>query len=397
MAARAPRPVFAHRRTVRLAVDDDMAIDVLQVIRSLPDFQEDITGVMPQFGGKCIDITLRDPEVAARLALSGFDYENVHKPLRLLGEKSIHVSVFVPVEFPDETVVALLKEYGELKSTNLRRLYYKEEGFAHIERGIRVAEFRRLHRDVPRRIATQGVEINIKYTGQPATCHRCHSTEHLVRNCPKQRVRTTRSAESGGEATRPPPAPPSTEETENSEEMEFSDQPPTSETDETEAEDTPSPPRSYASVSASTPAVSPSMVSRDLFDATPQSRKRPSASPEKADKPEAKQRAVEAEHPKENPALKLFITALKQAGPDRTKLMNAIPGSKYYRFRALYLQHKHGNFADLELRSAARRGLSERETDAWTELHGTISQDAFAELIRICEELGRANPGLFKN
>ena len=169
MAARAPRPVFAHRRTVRLAVDDDMTIDVLQVIRSLPDFLGDITGVMPQFGGKCIDITLRDPEVAARLALSGFDYENVHEALRLLGEKSIHVSVFVPVEFPDETVVDLLKEYGELKSTNLRRLYYKEEGFAHIEGGIRVAEFRQLHRNVPRRIATQGVEINIKYTGQLAT------------------------------------------------------------------------------------------------------------------------------------------------------------------------------------------------------------------------------------
>ena len=205
MAARAPRPVFAHRRTVRLAVDDDMTIDVLQVIRSLPDFQGDITGVMPQFGGKCIGITLRDPEVAAPLALSGFDYENVHEPLRLLGEKSIHVSVFVPVEFPDETVVDLLKEYGELKSTNLRRLYYKEEGFAHIERGIRVAEFRQLHRNVPRRIATQGVEINIKYTGQPATCHRCHSTEYLVRNCPKQRVRTTRSAESGGRLPAHPP------------------------------------------------------------------------------------------------------------------------------------------------------------------------------------------------
>ena len=397
MAARAPCPVFAHRRTVRLTVDDDMTIDVLQVIRSLPDFQGDITGVMPQFGGKYIDITLRDPEVAARLALSGFDYENVHKPLRLLGEKSIHVSVFVPVEFPDDTVVDLLKEYGELKSTNLRRLYFKKEGFAHIERGIRVAEFRQLHRDVPRRIATQGVEINIKYTGQPVTCHRCHSTEHLVRNCPKQRVRTTvnqRSAASGGEATRPPPAPPSTEDMDSSEQQPSSED---SATDENSAEDTPSPPRSYASVSGSTPAVSPAMVSRDLFDSTPQSRKRPSSSPEKAHKPEAKQRAVAGEQPKDNPAIKVFLTALKQAGPERTKLMNTIPGSQYYRLRGLYLQHKHGNFADLDLRSAVRRGLSERETAAWTELHRTISQDAFAELIRICEELGRAHPGLFKN
>ena len=116
MAAQPPRPVFAHRRTVRLTIDDDMTIDVLQVIRSLPNFKGDITGVVPQFGGKCIDITLRDPEIAARLALSGFDYENVHKPLCLLGEKPIHVSVFVPVEFPDDTVVDLLKQCGDLKS-----------------------------------------------------------------------------------------------------------------------------------------------------------------------------------------------------------------------------------------------------------------------------------------
>jgi len=93
----------------------------------------------------------------------------------------------------------------------------------------------------------------------------------------------------------------------------------------------------------------------------------------------------------------VFLTALKQPGPERTKLMNTIPGSQYYRFRGFYLQHKHGNFADLDLQSAVRCGLSERETAAWTELHGTISQDAFAELFRICEELGRANPGLFKN
>ena len=184
------------------------------------------------------------------------------------------------------------------------------------------------------------------------------------------------------------------------EDMDSSEQQPSSEdiaTDETSAEDTPSPPRSYASVFGSTPTVLPSLVSRDLFDCSPQSRKRPLSSSEKTDKPEAKQRAVAGEQPKDNPALKVFLTVLKQAGPERTKLMNTIPGSQCYRFRGLYLQHKHGNFPDLDLCSAVRRGLSERETDAWTELHRTISQDAFAELIHICEELGRVHPGLFKN
>lgn len=58
MAASAPRGVFAHKRTVRLIIDDDMRIDSLEVIASLPEYQADITGVVPLFGGKCIDTTL---------------------------------------------------------------------------------------------------------------------------------------------------------------------------------------------------------------------------------------------------------------------------------------------------------------------------------------------------
>lgn len=109
MAASPPRCVFAHKRTVQLIIEVDMRIDSLQVIASLPDFQADITGVLPLFGGKCIDITLRDHEVAARLAVTGFDYGDIRKPLRLLGEKPIHVSCFVTVEFPDNVVVDPLK------------------------------------------------------------------------------------------------------------------------------------------------------------------------------------------------------------------------------------------------------------------------------------------------
>ena len=78
---------------------------------------------MPLFGGKCIDITLRDHKVTARLATRGFDYGDLQKPLRLLGKRVIYVSWFVRAEFPD-VVVDLLKQYSELKTENLRRLYF---------------------------------------------------------------------------------------------------------------------------------------------------------------------------------------------------------------------------------------------------------------------------------
>lgn len=186
MAAR-PRATFAHTKTVRLIVEDGMEITALEIVRSLPDFKEEITGIVPNFGGKCFDITLRSTDAATRLATSSFDYGPERKPLKLLGAKTIHVSVIVAVEFPDQEIVNFLKQYGQLKSENLRRLCYKEEGFRNIERGIRMAEFTSLDKGLPRKVVTQGLEIFFKYTGQPITCHRCGSTEHVVKNCPKQR------------------------------------------------------------------------------------------------------------------------------------------------------------------------------------------------------------------
>lgn len=124
MAASPPRHIFAHKRTVRLIIENDMRIDSLQVIASLPNFQPDITCVVPLFGGKCIDITLRDHKVTARLAVSGFDYGDLQKLLRLLGKRAIHVPWFVRAEFPENVVVNLLKQYRELKTQNVCRLYF---------------------------------------------------------------------------------------------------------------------------------------------------------------------------------------------------------------------------------------------------------------------------------
>ena len=388
-----PRATFAHTKTVRLIVEDNMEINALEIFRSLPDFQEEITGIVPNFGGKCFDITLRSTEAATRLATSGFDYGAERKPLKLLGAKTIHVSVFVAVEFPDQEIVKFLQQYGQLKSENLRRLCYNEEGFRNIERGIRVAEFTSLDRDLPRKVVTQGLEIFFKYTGQPITCYRCGSTEHVVKNCPKQRSRFSHlRAEDRVLADPPNPTTPQESQMETNSDETSEDTPPV----ENSADRSPLT-QSYASVTAPTPDLSLSSASRDLFDSqSQQSRKRPPSSPGKADKPEPKQRAV-SDKGKDSATIQGFLRGLKQSGPERTKLMTIIQGPQYYRARALYFQYKHGNFADLDLNHAVRRGLNDREQDAWVHLHRTLGQDAFAELVAMSEDLGRKHPGLFKN
>ena len=186
MAARPRRVNFVHQRTVRLIVEEDMTLDSLTVVKSLEEFKDNV-GVVPQFGGKCFDITVDTIEAATRLATSGFDHENQVKSLRVLGQKALHVSVFVPNKFPDEDLLALLKGYGMLKSPTLRCLLFEEDGFQHLENDIRVAQYTELARDLPRKLVVQGLEISFCYTGQPIQCYQCNSAEHVVKDCPRCR------------------------------------------------------------------------------------------------------------------------------------------------------------------------------------------------------------------
>ena len=187
MAARAARPLratFAHQKNIRLVVEDDVEVDAMSIVNSLPDFSAEIVGVVPQFGGKCFDITLLYVDSVTQLATAGFDNLNTVKPLRLLGARTLHVSVFISVEFPDKDLVSFLKQYGQLKTENLRRLHYSDEGYGHTERDIRIAKFVLLDQDLPRKLVTQGLEIFFKYSGQPVSCYRCGSTDHIVKDCP---------------------------------------------------------------------------------------------------------------------------------------------------------------------------------------------------------------------
>jgi len=173
MALSRLRAQFAHRRTVRLIMDDDTQnTNTLKLAKSLANFSGDIKGIVPLFEGKCFDITLATSEAAAKLAQEGFNHENSHTSLRLLGQRSIHVWVFVSVEFPDEDLINLLPTYGKLKSKTVRRLYFTKEGYTHIKNGICVVQFNKIDRDIPIPVVLGGLEIGFKYSGQPLPFHR---------------------------------------------------------------------------------------------------------------------------------------------------------------------------------------------------------------------------------
>ena len=312
------RATFAHKKTVRLIVDDRMDIDAIEIVNSLPDFKEEIMGIVPNFGGKCFDITLRTTEAATRLATTGFDYGAERKLLKLLGAKTIHVSVFVTVEYPDHEVVTFLKQYGQLKSDCLRRLCYTEEGFTSIERGIRMAEFLSLDRDLPRKVVTQGLEIYFKYTGQPMTCYRCGSSEHLVKSCPKQRSRFQHIQVA--ERVLPGPPNPLGSQDQAMETGETSSESKTGEAlsssqslfSEPASGVTSSQPPRFASVTASSPDSLLSTASRELFE----SRKPPPRPPKRRRTPRPKNNAWSQETlPRHHRPFGSFSEPLRKLAP----------------------------------------------------------------------------------
>ena len=49
--------------------------------------------------------------------------------------------------------------------------------------------------------------------------------------------------------------------------------------------------------------------------------------------------------------LKRFLGAVRQSGPDRTKLMKAMDGSTFYKCRGLFLQHSQGDMSAVDNRT----------------------------------------------
>ena len=184
-----PGTSFVPRRTTRLIPGDERSeIDVLVIARALTVHKKDILGIQAWFGGKAFDETWLSTESAAQAATAGLEIGCRHFDLRLLGRKSLDVSVFVACEFPDEFLIALLKHYGNFDASKIRHLTLKEPGFQHIENGIRVIQFTELHRDLPSTLVYRNTPMGFRYTGQPKVCFKCASPDHMVRDCPSNNL-----------------------------------------------------------------------------------------------------------------------------------------------------------------------------------------------------------------
>ena len=271
------------------------------------------------------------------------------------------------VEFPDAELLSFLKTYRKLKVKLCVDCITRSKG-------LHILNPTFLDRDLPRKIVTNGLEVHFKYTGQPVTCYRCGSTEHIVHNCP-QRLRPRNNpsppvaqAEKPAEVRVDLPAekePESNETADNTEDMESEN------------------PASYAA-----------MASQSLFgDTQDPSHKRPS-SPQNSDIPAKKGTSKPRSTPK--PGLKRFMGALRQSGPDRIKVMKAMDSSMFYKCQGLFLQNSHSDMSAMDSRALHSLHINTKDEMEWAALAGKLKPDAYADLFRIWDCFSQEKPDLFR-
>ena len=402
-----PGKVFIPRRTTRLLPGGFENIDVIRIAKSLEHEKKNITGIQPRFGGKAFDITWKDEGSAVKAISSGIDIDGSHFDLRLLGFKSLDVSIFVACEFPDEALKELLRNYGDFNENKIRRLHLKEPGFEHIENGVRVVTFSRISRDLPHTLVYQSTPLGFRYTGQPKLCFKCASPDHMVRDCPKNKVQTP-------ETTPPQPqAPQQQESTKQIELLEYAtdsdshyetDRISTSEgesdmetDDETTMEftndkkkttkrtrpgnsDTENPNPSKHPAPAQTETsdeTSPINHTPELFTA-------PSTSTitetERDNQPTPSQKA------KTGSRLHKFVKAMRSQCSARQRLIRKLKsGNLYYQARGLWLQHVYGDYSPALAQK--NRCINDRENAEWIKAKGQIQQDAYANLLHLYSDI----------
>ena len=170
-------------RTLRVKLEND--IDYLKFFKHINKSFRNLQGIQTSGGGKYVELYFDTFEAEEVAELRGVDFENTHYELTPLGQRLVFVSTFIPIQFPDEDLLDLLRIYGNVKS--VRRLFHKDPELNHLENGCRVVAFTKLDKPLPKRISYGGISVGFKYTGQPNSCVKCLSFDHEINECPRRK------------------------------------------------------------------------------------------------------------------------------------------------------------------------------------------------------------------
>ena len=296
----------------------------------------------------------------------------------------------------------------------------KEEGLRHIENGIRVISFTRLHKALPSVIVYRGTPLGFQYTGQPKMCFKCASPDHT--DWPQKRLATEAEPEPEPTTTEPTQEQNSDAESDQESDIESGNETERQETSEGESENDadgemvidPTPqtsqdhkcarpesnPASDNDATPHTPKLQAIPLQATDDSTVPEQPLQTNNTPQllSATSPPPDTQTDTTTTPKPQaqmdqtmrPSLQKFLNVLKCNGPARQHLIKTLrPADTYYKARGLWLQHTHGDYTQGIVLNKCT--TSTKEIDEWQKMKGCIRQDAFAALLHLYGELAEVH------
>ncbi|KAE8737538.1 hypothetical protein FOCC_FOCC016998 [Frankliniella occidentalis] len=169
----------------------------------------ELVSVEHEFGSRRVHFKLKDSKKVEELVMEDggerlFRYEDGStKKVTLscagMGLRYVRVRN-LPLEAGEEELNKILSEYGRVIDC-VREKYGPKSVFPGVLTGVRVARMQ-LKKHVPNYLRVCNLEVYVEYSGQPRTCQRCGSTQHLRAACPRGNTYAARLA-----APKEPPTP----------------------------------------------------------------------------------------------------------------------------------------------------------------------------------------------
>lgn len=177
-----PRTVYFNTNAITNLRENE----VMESLRATIDIQH-VKGI--QVTQRECRVTLSSLETKQELKASGINLRNMHVRMQDADKTVLNVTVKdAPVEMSDIAIASVLEVYGSVVQGSIRR--GKIRG-TDIETGTRYLSMVNVEEQtyLPRTVNIGRFTLRIfcdKNLQQVKKCYRCHSTEHIIRDCPEK-------------------------------------------------------------------------------------------------------------------------------------------------------------------------------------------------------------------
>ena len=141
--------------------------------------------VFQDLGNEEYLIELEDKEDAENLIERGFDVEESHVSCHPPQGKYVNVSIMgLRSYIDDEDLIAVLSDYGEIKSDVIRLKYKANHELAGLQNGNRLVKMVIEKPSIPYSVKISGEWCRIIHNNQQPLCSECSELGHVRRECP---------------------------------------------------------------------------------------------------------------------------------------------------------------------------------------------------------------------